>query len=92
MVPVVHPLFELVAEYVAVLVGLTDLLVFADVFHTCGGVCIGRILRSRRGAFYWDGVGAVQMVIVVVDLVLFRYSAVSEVQTALYVPGLVGSM
>lgn len=38
MLDVVHVLFELVAELVAVRVTFTELFVFADVVHTIGGL------------------------------------------------------
>lgn len=81
MIPVVDGLFESVAKLVAVGEFWTRFLLFADVVHTFFGLCAVGIIRRGRDTGHGDRVGAVQMVVVVVEKVLSRNSAVSKVPT-----------
>lgn len=72
MVNVVHVLFGLVAELVAVRAVFTHYFVFVDVVHTFGGLCTVEVVKRRRGAIHCDGVASAQMVVPIADKVLLE--------------------
>ena len=81
VIPVVSGLFESEEKFVAVGEFWTSFLLFADVVHAFFGFCALGIDRRRRRTGHEHRVAAVQMVVMVIELVLSRSSAVSQVPT-----------